>query len=127
LSALKALRDATARSIQENPIEIAIHRVEYVDDGAGGRVSQENDLPAFVGRLAPSGQSHRHDQSQNEAGIIQTADWMLIAPWDADIRHGSNVEDTFTVEERKYRVMRVIPRKWKGNVYAIHALVEEVS
>lgn len=125
MKVLKALRDATTMSIQENPVEIAIHRVEFVDDGAGGRVPQESDLPAFIGRLVPSRQSYRH--GQNEAGEMQTADWILIAPWNADIKSGSNVEDTFIVERREYRVMRVIPRMWQSEVYAINVLVEEVS
>lgn len=126
MKALKALRDSTARSIQENPVEITIHRIEFVDDGAGGRMSQESVLSAFTGRLVPFRQS-RQNNSQNEAGQLQAAGWILIAPWDATLKHGSDIEDTFAVDGRTYRVVRVIQRMWQGEIYAVHAVVEEVS
>lgn len=126
MNALQALRDATIRAIQEHPAEITIHRIEYQNDGSGGRDTQESDLAPFTARLVPSRQD-RQIRLQDEAGKMQLSGWILIAPWDADIRHDSNVEDTFIVAGINYRVLRVIPRKINGAIYAKHAVVEEVS
>jgi len=123
---LLALREATSRLIAENPVEITIHRIEYVDDGAGGRVKQESDLPPFTGRLVPSRLSQVRI-SRNEAGGIQTSAWTLIAPWDADLRAGSDVVDMFTVDGQSFRVSRVVIRKYQGQITKIHAVLEEVS
>ena len=112
--------------IDEDPVEITVHRVQYMDDGAGGRVAQESDLPPFTGRLVPSRQGEQR-ATQNEAGEIQLARWTLIAPWDADLQAGSNVQDSFSVNGRRFRVRRVIVRKWRGETYAVHAALEEGS
>lgn len=125
MTTIEALRDATVRAIAENPIQVVIHRVEYQDDGAGGRIKFEVDLPAFTGRLVPS--RSRSFGYQTEAGLVQLAPWVLLAPWDADLRAGSDVEDTFAAGGRRYRVVRVIPRAWRGEVYTLHAELEEVS
>lgn len=127
MTTLEALRDATARLIAENPVQIVIHRVEYVENDDGGRVKQESDLPAFTGRLALSRQQ-AVQHYQNEAGGLQVSAWTLIAPWGAaDLKAGSDVEDTFAVSVRTYRVTRVVPRAYQDDVYAVHASVEEVS
>jgi len=127
MDALEALRDATTRMIAENPLQVAIHRVEYADDGAGGRSpSQETDLPAFTGRLVPS--RRQSDRSfQNEAGLRQESKWLLMTPWDADIKSGTSVTDTFTAKGILYKVTKVIPREYRGELFAIHAEVEEVK
>lgn len=125
MTTIAALRDATARAIAENPIVVAVHRVEYADDGAGGRVKLESDLPAFTGRLLPSW--FRGLSRQNEAGTVQLAPWVLLAPWNADLQAGSNVQDTFEAGGKRYRIVRVIPRAWQGQVYALHAELEEIS
>lgn len=122
---LDQLRADHERLIAENPVAITIHRVEYVDDGAGGRVKMEADLPAFTGRLMPSRQNTV--EASSEAGSVTTAAWILLSPWDADLRAGSDVEDTFTANGRRYRISRVIPRRWQGEVYGLQALLEEVS
>lgn len=124
MNAIQSLRSGAARLISENPITVTIHRIEYKDDGAGGRYKEERDLPSFVGRLALSKQ--QVNKQQNEAGEIQSSSWMLIAPWDADVKAGSGVEDTFIVKGKLYRIGRIIERNYKDEVYAIHASVEEL-
>lgn len=126
MGVLEAMRDATARIIAENPVSITVHRVEMKDDGAGGRYKEESDLASFAGRLAPSKQQ-QVQKRQNEAGEIQFAGWMLIAPWDVDVKAGSDVEDTFLAKGKHYKVIRVMPRAYQGEVYAVHAAVDEVG
>jgi hypothetical protein len=126
LTTIQALRDIAIRLIAENPIQVSIHRVEYVDDGAGGRIKQESDLPAFVGRVVPSRQGQGQNY-QNEAGGLLVSDWLLIAPWDADLRAGSGITDSFATGSHTYRVTRVMPRGYHGELYAIHAILEEVG
>lgn len=121
MNTLKALRDAHARAIAEDPVDIAIHRVEVVDDGAGGNLRQETDLPPFVGRVVPSRTQPRLNVT--EAGQLRTFDWLLLAPHDADVKVG----DTFTVREQTFRVARVIERRLGGEVFAVQGYLEEVS
>jgi len=121
VSTLKALRDAHARAIAEDPVEITIHRVELVDDGAGGHIKQETDLPPFTGRVVPSRTQPR--VVVTEAGRFATYDWLLLAPHDADVRVG----DTFTADGRAFRVARVIDRRLGGEPFAVQAYLEEVK
>lgn len=121
MSTLKALRDAHARAIAEDPVEITIHRVELVDDGAGGHIKQETDLPPFTGRVVPSRTQPR--AVVTEAGPLSTFDWLLLAPHDVDIRVG----DTFVAREKTFRVRRVVDRRLAGEVFAVHAYLEEVA
>jgi len=121
VSTLQALRDAHTRAIAENPVDIAIHRVEVVDDGAGGNLRQEIDLPPFVGRVVPSRIQPRLNVT--EAGQLRTFDWLLLAPHDADVRVG----DTFTAHGKVFRIKRVIDRRLAGEVFAVHAYAEEVE
>ncbi len=122
---LIALREATLRLIAENPAEITVHRVEYVDDGVGGRMKREGYLPPFAGRLVPSRQAIR--TSRDESGGLQTSAWMLIAPWTTDLRAGSDVLDAFEVNGQKYQVARVTKRTYQGETIGFHASLEEVS
>ncbi|MEX0975041.1 MAG: hypothetical protein WD024_06835 [Bacillota bacterium] len=121
---LEDLRKSTEILIAENPVQVAVHRVQSVDNGAGGRTPQPSDLPAFTGRLVAS---RRYQRVQDEAAVARVAEFALLAPYNADLKDGSNVEDTFTAGGKAYRVTRVIPRKWDGQVYSVHALLEEVS
>jgi len=126
VTTLEALRDAHARAIAENPVEITVHRVAWSEDGEGGRSKTESDLPAFTGRLVPSRQQ-RFGPEQDEAGLALRRSKVLLAPHDADLRAGSEVEDTFTVGGTRYRVAWVTKRCCRGEIYAVQADVEEVS
>jgi hypothetical protein len=121
VTTLTALRDAHAREIAENPIEITIHRTEYVDDGAGGRDPQSIQLPTFTGRMVPARSQPRI--SVNEAGMMQTADWLLLAPWDVELKK----DDTFEWKGRSFRIVQPIQRRLGGEVYAVQAQIEEVD
>jgi len=125
VTTLEALRDAHARAIAENPVEVTVHRVEFADDGEGGRQRTETDLAPFTGRLVPSRQQ-RFGPDQDEAGLAWRRRMVLLAPHDADLRAGSGVEDTFTIDGTAYRVVWVTKRCYRGEVYAVQADAEEV-
>ena len=121
-SALAAKRQATAWLIAENPNEIAITRREFVQNADGGRTEQTTVLPAFQGRLVPTGRQAA-SMRWDEAGKMYLFNWTLVAPWTADVKLG----DTFAVRGRLYRVERITERRYRGEVYSIHAGLEEVS
>lgn len=121
MSTIKALRDAHARAIAEDPVDIIIHRVELVDDGAGGYIKEETDLSPFTGRLVPS--RNRPRENMNESGWYTVSAWLLLVPYDADVRAG----DTFTANGRSLHVKHVIERRLGGEVFAVQADVEEVG
>lgn len=124
MTTLDLMRQTHQALINENLVSVTVHRVEYLDDAAGGRYKRESDLPAFIGRLVP-GQSRQ--VIDTEAGQVQEASMLLLAPWDADVRAGSDVQDTFTANGRSYRVRQVTPRRWQGEVYGVQAALEEVG
>ena len=119
---LTARRQATQRLIDENPVSIVVRRQESIPDAAGGSTLMLSALTPFHGRIVPVGRraaSVRWD----EAGKMHLFDWTLIAPWDADVRLG----DTFSVRGQNFRVDRVVHSRFGGEIYAVHAMLEEVS
>jgi hypothetical protein len=124
MGVLETLRSGTESLIMQNPVSIQVHRVEYVQDENGGRRKIEADMPQFTGRLVPA--NIMHSVYRNEAGALMIANWLLIALPDADIKAGSDVEDTFTVDGTKYKITNVKPRAYHGELYAKHADVEAV-
>ena len=128
MKTLGILRADTARLIAENPVEVCIHRVTWTDDGAGGRVRGESDPPPVTARLVASQRSAQQvGRSLRESGPMTVSAYALIATYDADLRYGSDIEDTFALDGKTYKVVRVIPRKWRGETYSLHAVLEEVS
>jgi hypothetical protein len=124
MGVLETLRYGTESLIAQNPTIIQVHRTEYIQDENGGRNKVETDLPSFLGRLVPAGT--KPAVYRNEAGALMAADWLLIVLPEADIKAGSDVEDTFAVNGTKYRIVSVKPRLYHGELYAKHAEVEAV-
>lgn len=121
------LRRDHAALIAEDQVAITVHRVSYVDDGAGGRAKVESDLPTFNVRLVPQSASRPPAAVTSEAGQEHIADVLLLAPWDVDLQAGSDVEDSFSVNGRRYVIRRVTARQLQGQTYALQAAIEEVS
>ena len=124
-SHINVQRKANQQLIEENPVVITIKRTAFVQNASGGRDEQVSVLPPFRGRIVPAKQQVR--KIADEAGIALTSAWLLIAPWNADIRASSETSDTFQTSGKEYRVTRVVPRKFAGLTYSIHAILEEVS
>lgn len=124
---LEILRRDHAALISEAATTVAVHRVTYVDDGAGGRIKQESEPSSFTGRLVPQGASRGAQVLFSEGGHAQLSGMVLLAPWDADLRAGSDVEDSFAANSRRYRVRRVTVRRLGADAYAVHAALEEVT
>lgn len=122
---IEVQRSATKMIIAENPVEITIVRKIYVNLPDGGREEQARTLPPFAGRIVPSKQ--QVSKSRSEAGETQTSNWILISPWDTDIKSDSSVVDTFQAIGKTFRVTRVIPRRLRGLVCSTHAILEEVK
>jgi len=124
-SHINVQRKANQLLIEENSVVITIERTAFVQNASGGRDEQVSVLPSFRGRIVPSKQQTR--KVQDEAGEMQTSAWVLIAPWNAEVRAGSGIIDTFQADGRNFQVMRVIPRRFANQIYAIHAVLEEVK
>lgn len=122
---LKALREANRKLISVNPVEIVVHRVELVPAEDGGFSDEDDYPPPFMGRIIPSRQQKRTYNS--EAGELQINSWILIAPWDTDLKAGTSVTDAFSAMGKSWRVSRVTPRLFGGEIYSIHVALEEVS
>lgn len=122
---VKAQRHATARCINENPLGVVITRRTFVQHADGGRAEQTSVLPAFTGRLVPRKRVPRF--VQDEAGLRQTSELLLLAPHTADVRAGTEVLDSFTANGKQYRITEVVPRSYRGQVYSVHVHVEEMK
>lgn len=120
---LRALRDNV---IQANPVTVQIERTVFADDGAGGKAaSLANPQPApFVGRIFVVGSDIQRTVS--DAGPEEVSSWGLLAPWNADIRHGPDVEDAFTIAQGTFRVRQVVPVYANGEMVAQQVALEEV-
>jgi len=128
MRALEALRAANQQAISEDPVEVSIQRVSLVDDGAGGRLKEESAPAPFIGRIyTGQGRGTLPRVLLTEAAGARLATLGLLAPWDADVQAGSDVEDAFEAAGRRYRVRQVTPRLWRGEVYALHCVLEEVA
>jgi hypothetical protein len=117
---LIARRLATERLIGENPVSIVIHREVTVPDLAGGNRLASSTTPPIHGRIVPT--KRQMVMRQDEAGIARFFAWTLIAPWAADLKVG----DTFFAQGQNFRVERVVWRSLAGEIYAVHAVLEEV-
>lgn len=123
--ALVALRWAHEAAIVVDPVTVAIHRVERVDDGAGGYLTRESDLPPFTGRLLESGRVLQERAS--EAGSVTLRAWTLYAPADADVKRTPTTTDSFTLPDgRRFEVVRVRPLTYRGAVYGYQAECVEI-
>ena len=127
---LAALREATLALIGINPSTIEITRQTMVDDGQGGKKRDPDGpltLAPFAGRLVPS--KARTDQGLmiGDSGAQMQANYNLICPHTADVRHGADVEDTFTLAGKHYRVTLVIPRAYQGQLYRLVCHLMEVT
>lgn len=121
---ISALKAAHERMIAEDPVTIAIHRTEQVDDGAGGTVPQESDLPAFSGRLVASGRVKQRREVQG--GSVELAAWTLFAPATADVKKTPHITDRFTLADgRAFEVELVRPLSYKATTYGYQAEVIE--
>lgn len=122
-SLLRSLRE---KAIDANPMTVQIQRTVFTDDGAGGKVATlASPQPApFVGRLFTT----RPDlqRTVSDAGPREVTDWGLLAPWNADIRHGPEVEDMFTVAQGTFRVVQVVPVYAGAELIALQVALEEV-
>jgi hypothetical protein len=130
MDSLAALREGTRAVINANPATIVIKRLTLVNDGMGGKVATPATpvtLAGFTGRLVPS--KARTDQGLmvKDSGAQMQTNWNLICPHTADVRHGSDVEDTFTLGGKHYKVQAVIPRAYKGQLYRLVCFLQEVT
>ena len=112
---LAAKRAAHEALIAEDPTTITVHRSGQMDDGAGGVMPIDEDLPPFVGRLLPESSTTR--TRQTDVGPVEEQAWQLLAPADADISDAAGVNDEFDALGKRFRVVRVRPLRWKAQVY----------
>ncbi|MBT9137204.1 MAG: hypothetical protein DDT34_02291 [Firmicutes bacterium] len=118
---LATLIAANRRLIAENPTTISIQRTEVRPMPDGGMQKINFQLPPFQGRLIP--QKRASTSRQDEAGILVSNSWILVAPNVPTLFAG----DTTVISGKTYNVIRVAPRAHGGMFYAQHADVEEVK
>ena len=120
------LRTLRENAIAANPVTVQIQRTVFADDGAGGKAaSLASPQPTpFIGRLFTT----RPDlqRTVSDTGPQEVTGWGLLAPWNADIRHGPDVEDVFTTALGTFRVRQVIPVYAGTELIAQQVALEEV-
>jgi len=118
---INALRQAHLRLIDESPVEITLKRPVREEDGAGGYIERDPEEigPVRVRIVPQSTASARHV----EAGEVFKRQWLIFAPYDANIRR----KDRLAYEDTELEITRVIKRWYRGEVYAVQCEAEEVS
>lgn len=119
LQILAAKRRSHEALIREDPTSIAVHRVVEQDDGAGGVVITEADLPSFTGRLLPESSATRIRQT--DVGPVEETAWQLLAPLNADLSDAAGTTDEFDAAGKRFRIMRVRHLRWRSEVYGYQA------
>lgn len=115
-------RKSVERNIARNPTTIEIERgIMEKDDGAGGKIQEPVILPPQTVRIFISSLDHK--QTTKEGGQIQIQRWSMLVTHDADIQEG----DTFSADDRYYRVRGVTPTSTAGRIIGLQVDLEEVS
>ncbi len=95
-TAITQAREAILQTIEDNPIEMQLSRVQLVDNGVGIMVADPFGTRTVFharGRIAPMPYGTRvHSPEATTVGVgIPERQFVLVA-WDADIREGDQQE-----------------------------------
>lgn len=120
-------RAHTKWNIDQNPTTITINRVEMPRVG-GGRGKVESTLPPITVRITVASTKIGDQMHVSDPGIVKADPYFLIAEYNADIRAGADVSDTFeTADQGKFRVKTVYPQRYNGQIVGIQAGLERMS
>jgi len=121
-------RRAINMLLRMNPTTVTINRETYVSED-GARVKQESthgpmDIALFsnVVRTAP-----KTIQAFVDSVKLDKVDWSALAKEDADIRSGGNVVDTFSADEKLFKVETVVDIETGGQVTGKLLLLEMIT
>lgn len=118
-------RKITLAEITRSPVTVVISRKIKTDNGKGGWSTTEQVLPPQACRLHVV--ATRATDTSTEGGQQERSQWGLLCAWDADIKHGTEVADTFTLPGRgTFKVLRVNPVLYLGQVVSKQVLLEEI-
>lgn len=113
-------RDLTEKAISINPSQVQLTRKGKVSDGAGGWTENADILvPVQVFRIFISS---GHKEVSQEGGTFQIKSWEMLCPWDANISKDDRFEDNY----QKYRVVKITPIRYLGELISYQCVVEEV-
>ena len=114
-------------TIQQNPVEITIHRITKVDKG-GYFEEIESEHGPYTVRIFQRGMQIPIEIS-TLGGTKQTdGGWGLLAGHEAEIKAGANALDEFEVDGLgKFQVLAVYPQIIQGQVVGYQADLEKVS
>ncbi len=120
-------RQHTKWAIEQNPVEIIIHRTEKVDQG-GYFEEIESEHGPYTVRIFQRGMQIPIEIS-TLGGTKQTdRGWGLLAGHEVEIKAGANVLDEFEVDGLgKFQVLAVYPQIIQGQVVGYQADLEKVS
>ena len=120
-------RQHVAWAIQQNPVEIIIHRTEKID--AGGYFEETHtEIGPFTVRIYQYGTWVPQEVS-TLAGTKQVdRTWGMLMDYEADVKAGPNVLDKFEVADiGKFQVLEVYPQVVKGELVGYQVTLEKVS
>lgn len=114
-------------TIQQNPVEIIIHRTEKVDQG-GYFEEIESEVGPFVVRIYQYG-TWIPQEISTMAGTKQVDKTCgMLADWQADIKAGPSVLDEFEVPGiGNFQVLEVYPQVVRGELVGYQVALEKVS
>lgn len=117
-------KEAVRLAIATNPVTVTIHRKEWKLEG-GGRKLYESDVGTYTILLASqTGRSDNIDPGGRKA----VASWIALTEPDVEPRWGSNVEDTFVVEEvGKFRITHARPVSVVGQISGYELQLELIA
>jgi len=120
-----AARSAIDTLISDNPVMLVVLRKPEVDGGMGqevvfGELRAAGEYRCRIGRDP----GRLQKAGENSVGMFANSDWLVTAPWFADIR----IDDVLQKPDGKqWRVGPVEKSKASGEVFAVKATLEEVQ
>lgn len=119
-------RKHTKWNIEQNPVEITIHRTEK-RKGGGYIEEVETDVGPFSVRIFVSSSSSPQSVV-TLAGEKQVDRYFgLLADFEADIQAGTNVKDEFEAMGMKFLVKSVYPQIINGQIVGYQGELERVN
>lgn len=126
MSLVEMRRKHTKWSIEQNPVEIMIHRTKK--NRMGGYIKDvESEVGPFTVRIFVS-KSSSPQTVTTLAGEKQVDRYFgLLADYQADIQAGTNVKDEFEANGMKFLVKAVYPQTINNQVVGYQCEIERVN
>lgn len=121
---LEQRRADASTHINMDPIQIEIVRSEKKRNDGGGLSTVSTTLPAQTVRIYLLGTPQK---TVVIGGKAIEADYIMLAPWDADVKATSNINDSFKCSVGNFSIEGIIPTFAEGQIASYQCYLKKVE